>query len=347
MECGRLFCVWWSRVHNQGFYSRKVSLMSTAKSEAQPTLTPYEVDVVNEIATWKSRPPNAFSELFDMIAMPVADLIEKLIPDNLVHTAIAKSYDLSEVLAGQEDIKRQAGVRELGELLNKPLEECDRLAFQVSAAAQAWATVEGAATGAGGLLTTLIDIPLVFVLALRTILKTGHCYGYALNQAEDQQFVLGILVAASSSSLEVKRQRLEELQQIERMLLEETQEEILGEEALSLLFQLEVFEPVPGVGIISGAVLNLLFIRRVDRTARHVFQERWLADNRKVDVIEPAKVHERHVARGMSGVFGRATYSGLYALSYGAALPVHFVGSLFRSINHSPPVRRTQVATAQ
>jgi hypothetical protein len=322
-------------------------VMSTTTSGADRTLTSYEAGIVREIAAWKSRPPNPFFELFDMIAMPVADLMEKVIPDNLVREAIAKSYKMSEVLAGKEDVKRQAGVRELGELLKGPLEECDRLAFQASTGAQAWATVEGAATGAGGVLTTLIDIPLMFVLALRTILKTGHCYGYSLDREDDRHFVLGILIAASSSSLQIKRQRLEDLRQIETMLLEETQEEILGEEALSFLFQLELFEPVPGVGMISGAVLNLFFMRRVDRTARHVFQERWLADNGKVAVIAPATVHDRHVAGGLSGVLGRATYSGLYALSYGAALPVHFAGSLFRSIDHNPPVRRNPAAMAQ
>src|ERR1700722_19184101 len=147
--------------------------MSTVTRAAKSTLSSYEAGIVQEIAAWKSLPPNPFSELFDMIAMPVADLIEKVIPDNLVQEAIAKSYKLSDVLAGQEDIKRQAGVRELGELLKKSLEECDSLALRVSAGAQTWATVEGAATGAGGALTTLIDIPLMFVLALRTILKIG------------------------------------------------------------------------------------------------------------------------------------------------------------------------------
>jgi EcsC protein family len=193
-------------------------------------------------------------------------------------------------------------------------------------------------------LTTLIDVPLMFVLALRTILKIGHCYGYALDRAADRQFVLGILIAASSSSLQVKRKRLDELKQIEEMLLEETQEEILAEEALSLLFQLEIFEEVPGVGMISGALLNLFFIRRVDRTARHVFQERWLAENGRVDVIEPATVHARRVAGGLGGAFGRLTYSGLYSLGYGAALPVHFVVSLFRSTDN-PMTRGTRVAT--
>jgi hypothetical protein len=336
--------VWWSNVYDLILLAARNQPMSIATTPARSILTPYEAEVVQEIATWKSRPRNPIAELFDMVAMPVADLVEKVIPDNLVQAAIAISYNLSDVFAGQEDIKRQAGVRELGDLLKKPLEQCDRLAVQVGFGAQAVATVEGAATGAGGVLTTLIDIPLMFVLALRTIIKIGHCYGYPLDRERDRHFVLGILIAASSSSVQVRRRRLEELKQIEHMLLEETQEEIIAEEALSLLFQLEIFEEVPGVGMISGALLNLFFIRRVDRTARHVFQERWLGDNGKVHVIAPTPVHERHLASGLGGAFGRVAYSGLYVLGYGAALPVHFAISLVRSIDN-PLTRGTRVAT--
>ena len=247
----RSFC--WPHVYYRDSPAARGQRMSAATTAPQSTLTPYEAHVVREIAAWKSRPRNPIAELFDMIAMPVADLIEKVIPDNVVRAAITTSYNLSDVLAGQEDIKRQAGVRALGDLLKKPLEECDRLALQVSVAAQALATVEGAATGAGGVLTTLIDIPLMFVLALRTIIKIGHCYGFALDREQDRHFVLGVLITASSSSLQIRRQRLEELKQIEEMLLEETQEEIVAEEALSLLFQLEIFEEVPGVGAVSRA----------------------------------------------------------------------------------------------
>ena len=119
--------------------------------------------------------------------------------------------------------------------------------------ADVWATVEGAATGAGGVLTTVIDIPLLFILSLRTILRIGHCYGYTLDHPHDQKFVLGVLIAATSGSLATRRKRLDQLREIEHLLVEETQEEILADELLSLLFQLEIFEEVPGVGLISGA----------------------------------------------------------------------------------------------
>src|SRR5262249_2665649 len=154
----------------------------------------------------------------------------------------------------------------------KPLEECDRLANLVGAGSQAIALAEGAATGAGGPLTTVIDIPLLFVLALRTIIKIGHCYGYALDQPSDRSYVLGVLLAATSDSLATRRERLVRLRQVEDWLLEETQRDLIAQELASILFQLEVFEEVPGVGAISGALLNLAFIRRADTTARREFQ---------------------------------------------------------------------------
>jgi hypothetical protein len=92
---------------------------------------------------------------------------------------------------------------------------------------------------------------------------------------------------------------------------------------------------VPGVGLISGAFLNLAFIRRVDVTARSVFQERWLEDNGKVHCIKPAPVHERNLVHGWRGGFGRAAYAGFYSVGFGATLPVWLVSSLFRSMDHA------------
>jgi hypothetical protein len=291
-------------------------------------LTAYETEQVRQIAAWKSKPPNPLSELVKKITLAGADYVEKVIPDDLVRVAIEKAYKASELLDAREAIQRLAGIKDLRELWHKPLEECDRLACRVHVESQTLATVEGAATGAGGVFTTLIDLPLLFVLSLRTILKIGHCYGYPLEHGKDQRFVLGVLIAATSGSLEIKRKRLDQLRELEHLLIEETQEEILAEEALSLLFQLEIFEDIPGVGAISGAWLNLSFMRRVDHTAQRVFQERWLRHNGKVHTIMPAPIHERHLVGGWSGALGRAVYSGCYGLGFGVTLPAWMVASL-------------------
>ncbi len=297
----------------------------TAKAE----LTEYESKQVEDIAHWKSRPPNPLDEIAKKITEPVAHWVEKVIPDAVIRAAIEKAYDISQRVAGQEDIKRQAGVTDLAELKKKPLEECDQLAFQVSRFANAWALAEGIATGAGGFLTTVIDGFLLFVLTLRTIMRIGHCYGYSLDHRRDQAFVLGVYLTAMSGTLHTKRCRLEALKEMEELLISETQREILAEELLAFVFQLEIFEEVPGIGAISGALLNIGVMRRVERTTRRVFQERWLRDNGKVHAIAPAPAHERAVARGWAGVLKRAAYSGCYGVGFAAALPATILASVF------------------
>ena len=216
----------------------------------------------------------------------------------------------------------------------KPLEECDRLANRVGTGSQAVSVIEGAATGVGGPLTTLIDIPLLFVLSLRTILKIGHCFGYPLDRPRDRRYVLAVLLAAMSGSLTTRQERLGRLRDIEDWLGEEVELDVVAEEIASFLFQLEAFGDVPGVGVASGALLNLWLIRRVDATARRVFQERWLRDNGKLDWVEPAEATDRSLAPGWSGALTRAAYSGFYYIGFGVALPAWFVSSWFRPLDN-------------
>src|SRR3954454_19536899 len=137
-------------------------------------LTDYESRQVEKIAAWKSEFPNPFGELFRRAAQPLAKAVELIIPDRIALLAIEAAYKASDLAATQADIRLQAGVEELSELQHGPLEVCDRLSRRVGTLAQGVATVEGARTGAGGVWTTLLDVPLLFTLCIRTIIKTGH-----------------------------------------------------------------------------------------------------------------------------------------------------------------------------
>lgn len=306
-----------------------------SEAGARPRLTSYELEQVRRIAAWKSEPPNPLTELWKRITLPVARAVEKIIPDRLVREAILRADDVSEWLAGQEDVRRRAGVADIAELRQGPMDVCDRLAVEVGAAAELFAAAEGAATGAGGIATTFLDVPLLFILGLRTIRKIGHCYGYPLEHHKDRHFVLGVMIAALAGSLELRRQRLNRLRELEDLLIVETQEDILAEEALSFLFQIEIFEDLPGVGAISGAVFNWLFMRRVEEAARMVFQERWLRENGKVVHIEPAEAHARLLSPGWSGALNRLVYLSGYGLGFGVALPAYALASLFRPMKNA------------
>ena len=228
-----------------------------------------------------------------------------------------------------KQISSCAGIDDITEMHDRPMEDCDRMAQQTGLIALSIAAAEGAATGAGGLWTTLLDVPLAIMVALRTIRKIGHCYGYSLEDVEGRKLVLGILSISLSGSLDLRRQRLRRLRDLEEMVAEQTEEEIFVQEIVQFAFQLEIFEEVPGLGAISGALLNAEFMHRVGVTARRVFQEHWLRDNGKVQVIEPAAAPDRALATGLSGALGRAVYSGMYYVGFGAALPVYVAGAVF------------------
>jgi len=175
----------------------------------------------------------------------------------------------------------------------------------------------------------------LFTLCIRTIIKTGHCYGYALDRPTDKAWVLGALAVALSSTRERRTELMARLREIEDLLLEETQEQVVVEETASLLTQIEVFEDIPVFGAVTGGLLNLSVAHKADVTARHLFQERWLRDQGKVDEIEPAPDLKAPSLTGWSGVFSRIGYSTIYGASFGATFPVFLVGAVFAPVTDS------------
>lgn len=303
--------------------------MGNQLQKKEKKLTDYEARQVEEIAAWKAEFPNPFGELFRRAAQPLAKVVEFLIPDQIALGAIEAAYKASELAAFQGDLKIQAGVKDIAELRHKPLEVCDGLSRRVGTVAQATAVVEGALTGAGGVWTALLDVPLLFSLCLRTIIKTGHCYGYPLDQPSDKAWILGALAVALADTRQRRTELMARLREIEDLLLEEIQQDIVVEETASLLTQIEAFEDIPVFGAATGGLLNLSVAHRTDVTARHLFQERWLRDNGKVHTIKPAPDSGRiPTAHGWGGAFARAGYSTVYGLSFGAAFPVHLVSMM-------------------
>lgn len=199
--------------------------------------------------------------------------------------------------------------------------------------AQSLAAVEGALIGAGGVWTTLLDVPLLFTLCLRTIIQTGHCYGYPLDRPTDKAWVLGALAVALFDSSEQRSSLLGRLRDVEELLIDDVQEDILVQETASLLTQVEIFEDIPVFGAATSALLNLAVANRTDVTARHLFQERWLRDNGKIDVVAPQS--DSH------GILSRSGWSGA-----GARRPKHRLRpqlryGVSRVFPHRAPVPKT------
>jgi len=210
-------------------------------------LTDYEAEQIALIAHWKGRRSPAIEELFNMVAGRVAQTVGKVVPDEFTQKAILKLYDIADRAAGQEDICRKMGVDDLARLRDWPLDQCAPLAKKVGQGALGICAAAGAVTGAGGAMAIALDVPLLFTLAMWTIIKIGRCYGYPLQDPGGRALVLGILIAALTESQEQKRQiHLDRLNDVGEKMLTEAQEHLLVEESAAFLFQLEAFGQIPG-----------------------------------------------------------------------------------------------------
>jgi hypothetical protein len=241
------------------------------------------------------------------------------------------------------DILHASGAREVRELWDRPLEECDRLAAGVSVRAEHQALLEGmvpavggvAIPGIGGVAAAVVDVPVLFEASLRAIRRIGHCYGFPLDTVADRAFVLEVLELANENSPE---KRIAECRAMRRMVDPKAgagsspQEVEVSGIQRSLVDDLPL-EAVPVLGDLTSIALDYAFVCRVDVTARRVFQERWLQTHGKVDEIAPSTESRRRSSmQGVVGVAAEVTYTGAYGVAFGVTFPVALAGSLAASV---------------
>lgn len=303
-------------------------------------LTEYEARQVAEIAAWKGEKPGPVARAMQRVRGPIGQLIGMTVPGSMVRTLTEKTEALIEHHDGLQEIVKAAGVHDIAELRSKSLEECDRLAKTVSARAQHQALVEGAASGIGGIATELLNVPVLIAAAVRAIRRIGHCYGYPLDTEPDRMFVLGVLELSMAEDPAHRSQIRERLQNMaafeqacdfEDLKLEAVKSEIVDELLL---------EAVPILGDLASIALDYSFMRRVDVTARLVFQERWLRDAGKITAsIPPAPAgHRVHTIRTARELLAETVYLGGYGVGFAVTTPVVFAGRL-ASLLPAPAVR--------
>ena len=108
------------------------------------------------------------------------------------------------------------------------------------------------------------------------------------------------------------------------------------------------FGAVPILGDLTSILMDYDFVRRVDITARRVFQERWLKDHGKVDEIFPAPESRRRSSlEGGADLLAQLAYVGSYGVAFGVTLPLAVIArgaaaydnSLVRGCRQGRPCR--------
>lgn len=224
-----------------------------------------------------------------------------------------KLDDFASSISSVNHVLKEVGAKNLEELAKDPARS-SRISQALANQNKLIAALQGAVTGASGVIGTAIDIPSSLTLTLRAIYQTGRAHGFELNRESEQGVVEYIFRQVDLATLAEKQTLLVGLRTIANVV--ETQnvqqlQSLLGSSndfsviqnwlsnqdggykwtwlnSIPKISILSKLTPLAGAGI--GAVYSWKLIDDANKKAEEVFaqaqQYRLQHPNEQVDIIE-------------------------------------------------------------
>lgn len=137
------------------------------------------------------------------------------------------------------------------------------------------ATIEGAGTGAGGILLGIADFPLLLSIKMKFLFEVAAVYGFDTSDPEERLFILHIFLLAFSS--EEKRKEtlfiIENWDQKKHLVADMDWREF-QQEYRDYIDLLKMFQMLPGIGAVVGAFANYNLLDQLGETAMNSYRLR-------------------------------------------------------------------------
>ncbi|WP_100406550.1 EcsC family protein [Bacillus solitudinis] len=235
-------------------------------------------DVIEELERWK-RKMRKRQSMTGRYAKSLQMKMNNFVPEK-IHTVVSTSIKnmVQATLIGSEYTSKKEP------LTGFSFEERENQVDILLKRYKRTAAIEGAGTGAGGLLLGMADFPLLLGIKMKFLFDTASIYGYDVRDYRERLFVL-LLFQLAFSSEEKRRSLLARLEkwESERNTLPEKDEYLEDVDWRS--FQIEyrdyidlpkMLQLIPGFGAIIGATANYHFLDILGNTAKNGYRTRWL-----------------------------------------------------------------------
>jgi hypothetical protein len=231
----------------------------------------YELKVYDELMEWQ-RKMRKKSGLLTRASKKVQTRINGMIPEK-VHSLMTESIKnmVKATLAGSGlTTKKQQGtglgLKEKDELFRKKLETYRKTA-----------AIEGAGTGAGGILLGFADFPLLMSIKMKFLFEAASIYGFDTTKYEERLFLLYVFQLAFSGE-ETRRETYELIREWEdrkSSLLEMDWKEF-QQEYRDYIDLVKMAQMLPGIGAVVGAYANYNLLDQLGETAMNACRLRIL-----------------------------------------------------------------------
>ncbi|WP_106767562.1 EcsC family protein [Paenibacillus faecalis] len=248
----------------------------------------YEHKVQREISDWEQKmfkPPG----WLEKTSKSVSSRINHWIPPK-VHTMITTTIRsiVRTALFGAEYTPSRSVQHDL------KLESADQEARELFALYQKIAVAEGAGTGAGGIMFSMVDFPALIAIKMKYLFELAHVYGYDTKHFSERVFILKVFQMTFSGP--ENRARL--LNSIKHWHMEKEQWLSDAEYAKNMdweTFQIEyrdamdfrkMLQMMPGIGAFAGAWANYTILEELRVYAMNAYRLRRLHDDLGTSAIK-------------------------------------------------------------
>jgi len=239
----------------------------------QTRMTRYEEEVGLMLQFWQYKMKRKPS-LTNRLSKSIQNKINGFIPDK-VHRAITVSIEkmVKAVLFGAKHTTFMK-MDEASSLFLREANVKQKIAFY-----QKTATVEGAVTGAGGILMGLADFPLLLGIKVKLLFEVSALYGYDVKDYRERLYILHVFQLAFSSQQrrnEVYR-IIEDWESYSRSLPEDVDQfdwRTFQQEYRDYIDLAKMAQLVPVIGAAVGAVANYQLVALLGDTAMNCYRMR-------------------------------------------------------------------------
>jgi len=231
----------------------------------------YELKVYDEVSTWKRKMMKR-SGIMTRVSQKAQRTMNGLIPEK-VHQVITESIKAmvkTTLFGSKVTTKKQQAV-------GLSLAERDVLLLKKAALFQKTAIIEGAGTGAGGLLVGLADFPLLLTIKIKFLFEAAAVYGFDTNEYEERLFLLHVFQLAFSSD-DVRRETFRKIENwdLQKKEMSEMDWRKFQQEYRDYIDLAKMLQLVPGIGAVVGAFANNNLLKHLAETAMNAYRMRLL-----------------------------------------------------------------------
>ena len=235
----------------------------------------YELKAYEEVQAWRLKMMKR-SGIFNRLSKQAQNKINSFIPEK-VHQIITdsiKNMVKATLIGSKITTKKQTGAE-------KNLDEKDKLLKEKHNFYRKTAVIEGAGTGAGGILLGAADFPLLLSIKMKFLFEAAAVYGFDTSKYEERLFILHVFQLAFSS--EGKRREtlfiIENWEEQKRKLVD-MDWHAFQQEYRDHIELIKMFQLIPGFGAIVGVYANYNLMDQLAETAKNAYRLRILEAHR-------------------------------------------------------------------